>query len=77
MGKENPRLTTPEGLEAWIRELPEDENPIPGEGPIRVIERLSVGKCPAFVIQEPLWPGDPPNVQSLIVVGQKRVLWIG
>ncbi len=75
--KEDPRLITPEGLEAWVRELPENENPIPGGGPIRVVEKIQIGGCPAFVIQEPLWPGDPPNVQSLIVIGKKRVLWIG
>ncbi|HXF68683.1 MAG TPA: hypothetical protein VNK89_02655, partial [Thermoflexus sp.] len=72
----DPRLTTPEGLETWVRELPEGENPIPGGGPIRVVEKLQVGGRPAFVIQEPLWPGDSPKVQSLIVIGKERVLWI-
>ncbi len=73
--KEDPRLCTPEGLEAWIQALPEDENPIPGRGPIRVLEKIEVGGRPAFVIQEPLWPGDPPNLQSVIVIGKERVLW--
>ena len=74
--KEDPRLLTSYGLEAWVRELPDEENPIPGGGAIRVIERIQVGGRPAFVIQEPLWPGDPPNVQSLIVIGKERVFWI-
>ncbi|MBC7228555.1 MAG: M23 family metallopeptidase [Thermoflexales bacterium] len=74
--KEDSRLLTSEGLEAWVRELPEGESPIPGEGPIRVVEKIQVGGRPAFVIQEPLWPGDPPNVQSLIVIGKERVFWI-
>lgn len=74
--KEDRRLATPEGLEVWVRELPETENPIPGGGPIRVVEQIQIGGHPAFVIMEPLWPGDPPNVQSLIVVGRERVLWI-
>ncbi|MBC7225827.1 MAG: hypothetical protein H5T61_01155 [Thermoflexales bacterium] len=74
--EENPRLTTPEGLESWIRELPEGENPVPGGGPIRVVERIQVGGRPAFVVQEPLWPGDPPNLQALVVIGRKRVLWL-
>ncbi|MCX7855854.1 MAG: hypothetical protein N2556_07775 [Anaerolineae bacterium] len=74
--KEDPRLRTPEGLEAWVRELPEDENPIPGGGPIRVVEEIQIGGRPAFVIQEPLWPGDPPNLQSLILIGKERVVWV-
>lgn len=74
--KGDPRLRTPEGLEAWVRELPEDGNPIPGGGPIRVLEEIRVGGQPAFVIQAPLWPGDPPNLQSVIVVGRERVVWV-
>lgn len=74
--KEDPRLRTPEGLEAWVRELPEEVSPIPGGGTIQVVEEIQVGGRPAFVIMEPLWPGDPPNTQGLIVAGRERVLWI-
>ncbi|MCS7282458.1 MAG: hypothetical protein RMK65_03555 [Anaerolineae bacterium] len=74
--KEDPQLRMPEGLEAWVRELPEDENPIPGGGPIRVVEEIWLGGRPAFVIQKPLWPGDPPNLQSVIVVGRERLVWV-
>jgi len=69
-------FTTPEEVEAWVQGLPADENPIPGGGPIQVIGKIQIGGHPAFVTMEPLWPGDPPNVQGLIVVGKERVLWI-
>ena len=71
------RLITPEEAEAWVQGLPADENPIPGGGPVQVTGKIQIGEHPAFVIMEPLWPGDPPNVQGLIVVGKERVLWIG
>lgn len=73
---EDPRPLTPEALEAWVQKLPAEENPIPGGGPIRVVESIRVGEAPGFVIMEPLWPGDPPNVQSLVIVGRERLLWI-
>ncbi|MCX8067319.1 MAG: hypothetical protein N3B68_05800 [Anaerolineae bacterium] len=39
----------------------------------RVVEAIRIGGRPAFVSQEPLWPGDPPNLQSVILVGRERL----
>ncbi len=73
---DTPPPLTPKALEAWIQRLPVEENPIPGGGPIQVVESIQVGNASGFVIMEPLWPGEVPSVQSLIIVGKERLLWV-